>query len=436
MNIHPDRTITPDNVLALQRFAGNAAVARSLEGERHRHDEGCGHAPAVQRSAVHEVLRSGGTPLGGPLRAEMEARLGADFSDVRIHSGLTAQRSAEEIGARAYTSGSHVVIGAGGTDKHTLAHELTHVIQQRKGPVSGTDNGSGLRVSDPGDRFERAAEDNARRVMAGPVPVRNALEAGLAAQGGSSEGAAWKEVEPAVASTVQRRPSGDRRNEHWRKMNDPYRGRPEDEEKPYVIRQISAVNKPYNTDAITRLQEQHAPGSAPFVVDPQRIRTMHAGIADRFADGRSMDSTTEWLKEDPKRARHLPPIGLVATDMRRHKWDSDSEHSSRESSPARLPATGTKDPGLGVKPERRKRLFSSDHRRVIAARNAGITEIPAQFMTEPTVGSKFTTQNNGRSVEVRSYFNREEGAHQGGNRSTFPSSAYVYKGKSAHDGEV
>ncbi|GHF16130.1 hypothetical protein GCM10014715_84260 [Streptomyces spiralis] len=171
MNIRPDRMITPDNVLALQRFAGNAAVARSLEGERHRHDEGCGHAPAVQRSAVHEVLRSGGTPLSGPLRAEMEARLGADFSDVRIHSGLTAQRSAEEIGARAYTSGSHVVIGTGGTDKHTLAHELTHVIQQRQGPVSGTDNGSGLRVSDPGDRFERAAEDNARRVMAGPVPV-------------------------------------------------------------------------------------------------------------------------------------------------------------------------------------------------------------------------------------------------------------------------
>jgi hypothetical protein len=44
------------------------------------------------------------------------------------------------------------------------------VIQQRQGPVSGADNGDGLSVSDPGDRFERAAEANAVRVMSGPVP--------------------------------------------------------------------------------------------------------------------------------------------------------------------------------------------------------------------------------------------------------------------------
>ncbi|NEE20089.1 DUF4157 domain-containing protein, partial [Streptomyces sp. SID7499] len=71
--------------------------------------------------------------------------------------------SATEIGARAYTSGNHVVIGTGGTDKHTLAHELTHVIQQRQGPVAGTDNGTGLKVSEPSDRFEREAEANATR---------------------------------------------------------------------------------------------------------------------------------------------------------------------------------------------------------------------------------------------------------------------------------
>lgn len=100
----------------------------------------------------------------------MEARLGADFSDVRIHDDSAARSSAAEIGARAYTSGSHVVIGDGGGDKHTLAHELTHVIQQRQGPVAATDNGSGLRVSDPSDRFEREAEANATRVMSEPVP--------------------------------------------------------------------------------------------------------------------------------------------------------------------------------------------------------------------------------------------------------------------------
>ncbi|MFF1503836.1 DUF4157 domain-containing protein [Streptomyces sp. NPDC058316] len=129
----------------------------------------------MQRSAVQDVLRTNGRPLDGTTRADMESRLGADFSDVRIHDDSAAQASAAEVGARAYTSGNHVVIGDGGADRHTLAHELTHVIQQRQGPVAGTDNGAGLKVSDPSDRFERDAEANARRVMRGATwPTREA----------------------------------------------------------------------------------------------------------------------------------------------------------------------------------------------------------------------------------------------------------------------
>jgi hypothetical protein len=126
-------------------------------------------AASVYRSAVDNVLRSPGQPLAAPLKQEMEARLGADFSTVRVHTDSAAGTSAAGVGARAYTFGSHVVIG-GGADKHTLAHELTHVIQQRQGPVTGTDDGSGLSLSDPSDRFERAAEARAVRVMSGSVP--------------------------------------------------------------------------------------------------------------------------------------------------------------------------------------------------------------------------------------------------------------------------
>ncbi|WP_240659899.1 DUF4157 domain-containing protein [Streptomyces sp. WAC 01529] len=174
-------------ILGLQRGAGNAAVVQMLRqsghpwaGEPHQHGAGCGHSgeePQVQRSAVHDVLRGAGKPLDDATRGDMESRLGADFSDVRVHDDAAARASAAEVGARAYTSGSHVVIGDGGADRHTLAHELTHVIQQRQGPVAGTDNGDGLKVSDPGDRFEREAEANARRVMAadpGPAPAERA----------------------------------------------------------------------------------------------------------------------------------------------------------------------------------------------------------------------------------------------------------------------
>ncbi|MET9414697.1 DUF4157 domain-containing protein [Streptomyces klenkii] len=124
---------------------------------------------AREQSTVPEVLRSGGRPLDVTTRSDMEARLGADLSDVRVHTDAAAQRSAREIGARAYTAGSHVVIGRDGADKATLAHELTHVIQQRRGPVAGTDTGHGFAVSDPDDRFEREAEANASRIVSAPV---------------------------------------------------------------------------------------------------------------------------------------------------------------------------------------------------------------------------------------------------------------------------
>ncbi|MEU9095036.1 DUF4157 domain-containing protein [Streptomyces sp. NPDC048428] len=195
-------TAAPRGLLPLPLAIGNAAVVQMLRQaghpgteEAHRHGAGCGHEQDgqasvqrsavhdVQRSAVHDVLRSAGQPMDSGTRTDMEARFGADFTDVRIHNDGAARNSAAEIGARAYTSGSHIVLGDGGGDRHTLAHELTHVIQQRQGPVSGNDNGGGLRVSDPSDRFEREAEAQATRVLSGSAPVREAAEATAPAHG-------------------------------------------------------------------------------------------------------------------------------------------------------------------------------------------------------------------------------------------------------------
>jgi hypothetical protein len=95
-----------------------------------------GNTPASP--VVDEVLRSRGQPLDPETRAFMETRFGHDFSGVRVHSDETAARSANHISANAYTVGSHIVFGAGrfdpgsGTGRRLLAHELTHVIQQRR----------------------------------------------------------------------------------------------------------------------------------------------------------------------------------------------------------------------------------------------------------------------------------------------------------------
>lgn len=154
----------------LQRLAGNSAVGSMLR--RAEEDE----APA--RSSVHDVVGSGGgEPLDGGTRADMEARLGADFGDVRVHTGSAAHESAAEVGARAYTVGNDLVFQrdvydpASHEGRVTLAHELTHVVQQRQGDVDGTETAGGIRVSDPGDPFEREASATAERAMTAPAPA-------------------------------------------------------------------------------------------------------------------------------------------------------------------------------------------------------------------------------------------------------------------------
>ncbi|WP_327695927.1 eCIS core domain-containing protein [Streptomyces sp. NBC_00459] len=190
--------LTADGLRAAQRGAGNAAVTAMI-ARRAR------PAPVTEQPdhGVDQVLGSAGKPLAAPVRQDMESRFGTDFSDVRLHTGAAATRSARAIGARAYTSGSHVVLGAGGRDKHTLAHELTHVVQQRNGPVSGTDHGNGLKISDPSDKFERAAEANAHKVMSGPVPdVQRAPEAAGHKAGAAGAGMAEADMVQRASSTT------------------------------------------------------------------------------------------------------------------------------------------------------------------------------------------------------------------------------------------
>ncbi|MFF2773922.1 DUF4157 domain-containing protein [Streptomyces sp. NPDC058052] len=166
--------VGPSGLGALQRAVGNGAVGAMVQRRRGAEPE----APAEEgaRSPVHDVLASGGgQPLDTATRGDMEARMGADFSDVRIHTDAAADASAKGIGAHAYTVGNDVVFQRDAYDpasprgRTTLAHELTHVIQQRSGPVEGTEAPGGIRVSDPSDRFEREAVSNAERVMAEPA---------------------------------------------------------------------------------------------------------------------------------------------------------------------------------------------------------------------------------------------------------------------------
>ena len=161
-------------ILALQRAVGNSGVRGLAEEER---------------SPVLDVVSSGGgQPLEEPVRADMEGRLGHSFSDVRVHTGDAAHDSATSVNAHAYTVGSNIVFQRDkydpGSDagRTMLAHELTHVVQQRSGPVDGTATGTGVRVSDPCDRFEREAAATAEQAISIPaVPGTAQRSAGDAA---------------------------------------------------------------------------------------------------------------------------------------------------------------------------------------------------------------------------------------------------------------
>ncbi|HEX3760566.1 MAG TPA: DUF4157 domain-containing protein [Kofleriaceae bacterium] len=131
-------------------------------------------APPVQRRAdpaaaadagpVHQAAAQGVATAASPLPhgdAIQRAFGRHDVSAVQAHTGSDAAASARAMGAQAYATGTHVVLGDGATDLHTVAHEAAHVVQQRAGvQLKGG-------VGEAGDSYERHADEVADRVVQG-----------------------------------------------------------------------------------------------------------------------------------------------------------------------------------------------------------------------------------------------------------------------------
>jgi hypothetical protein len=166
----------------LQRAVGNQVVDALLEGR------GAPTASETLDSRSPTFDATGGQPLDPSVRASMEARFGRDLDRVRIHAGRRAAESAEEMGADAYTVGTHIVFDHDryapetAEGKWLLAHELAHVIQQSRGG------------GDPATHDTESAADQAA----------DALAAGsrgtIAVDGAAGVGVARKQKEPQQAS--------------------------------------------------------------------------------------------------------------------------------------------------------------------------------------------------------------------------------------------
>jgi len=98
-----------------------------------------GMAASPDVEAGIQRARGGGQPLSDSIREPMEQAFGADFRGVRVHTDSQADQLNQSIQAKAFTTGQDVFFQQGAYKpgnrggQELLAHELTHVLQQKEG---------------------------------------------------------------------------------------------------------------------------------------------------------------------------------------------------------------------------------------------------------------------------------------------------------------
>ncbi len=140
-----------------------------------------GQVSADAYASVRAAASSPGQQLPEELRDKLEANLGQDLSEVRVHTGAASAAAAHAVSAKAYTQGQDIHFAEGRYEpfselgQRLLAHEVAHTVQQH-----GTSGGRQfkLEVSQPGDALERQADAFADAFVANQTPV--AVDRGVA----------------------------------------------------------------------------------------------------------------------------------------------------------------------------------------------------------------------------------------------------------------
>ncbi len=134
-----------------------------------------GGALSPELSGCIGAKRGGGQPLDATVRRGLEGVFGVSFGHVRIHADPEADALNRGVAAIVFTVGADIFFRAGAyqphsaAGQHLLAHELTHVVQQRTGSLGtggGGNAGGTMTVGAADDRHEQEAEATAHRVTA------------------------------------------------------------------------------------------------------------------------------------------------------------------------------------------------------------------------------------------------------------------------------
>jgi hypothetical protein len=146
-------------------------------------------------------LRHEGRQLDAGARATLERSIGASFGDVIVHSGAASSATADRAHAAAFTLGRHVVFGPGGYEptslrgRMLLAHELAHVVQQRRGgnvEAAETLPASALTSSSGGGQEHSAGVTAAQAALGMSAPVAGTAPIGVARKDKDEE-RSWRE---------------------------------------------------------------------------------------------------------------------------------------------------------------------------------------------------------------------------------------------------
>jgi hypothetical protein len=101
---------------------------------------GAASAAAAGHAAAGAIASPGpGRAIDPATRSTLESRMGVDLGGVRVHDDAAARAAARSIDARAFAHGDDIWLGPGESadDTRLMAHEATHVAQQRGGVGDG-----------------------------------------------------------------------------------------------------------------------------------------------------------------------------------------------------------------------------------------------------------------------------------------------------------
>jgi hypothetical protein len=156
-------------------------------------DSGPQAAPGLGNAATARLIEEGSKSIPAEIRARMEQSFGVDLKGVRVDDRPAAREASDSAGAEAMVRDGRIHWSSSAPPvespeaQRLLAHEVAHVVQQRR--ASTVED----RVSAPGEASEVAADAAAGQVMAGrsaTIGWRPGGRNAAAAEGASSAGTA------------------------------------------------------------------------------------------------------------------------------------------------------------------------------------------------------------------------------------------------------